>query len=212
MVLFLNTSFATLSKDDQPEIKKSYILIILTSNASETFTPGLPVGLLSSSRRPVVSSIPLDDLFQLQTPETPTALVHLRGGQSRTILMNDWLLNAEKWRILKTFGFLIEAATFNAVYAGRAVRSRSPATTTTNISDNPSHKIHIQFRIWTPINFLLGCEIQLRFSWQSISKASVITGPRPFSARNWITAHRKLENCQVKRNTLKKMLMNSPFS
>lgn len=109
----------------------------------------------------------------------------------------------------------MEDATFNAVYALRTVRSRSHAattTTTTNISDNPNHKICIQFRIWTSINFFLGCEIQLRFSWQIISKANVRTGPRPSFARNWITAHRKLENCQVKRNTLKKMHMDNPFS
>lgn len=78
----------------------------------------------------------------------------------------------------------MEEATFNTVYAERTVRSRSHATTTTNISDNPNHKIHIQFRIQTSINFVLGYEIQLRISLQMISKASVITGPRPFSARN----------------------------
>lgn len=182
---------------------------MLTSNASVTFTPGIPVELSSSRGWPVVRSIPLDDLFQLQAPDTLTALVHLRSGQSQTILMNGWLLNAENCGVLKTLGFF--NGTFNAVYAMRTVRSRSPATTT-NISDNPNHKIHIQFRIWTSINFVLDCEIQLRFSWQVISKASVRTGPRPFSARNWITAHRKLENCQVKRNILKKMLMDSPFS
>lgn len=113
--------------------------------------------------------------------------------------------------LLKIFGYLMEEATFDPVCAARTARSGSPATTT-NVSDNPNHKIRIQFRIWTSINFVLGCEIQLRFSWQIISKARVITGPRPFSARNWITAHRKLENCQVNRNILKKLLMDNPFS
>lgn len=78
----------------------------------------------------------------------------------------------------------MEEASFNAVCAESTERSRSPATTTTNISENPNHKIHIQFRIQTPINFVLGYEIQLRFSLQMISKASVIAGPRPFSAKN----------------------------
>lgn len=78
----------------------------------------------------------------------------------------------------------MEEATFNGVSAESTVSSRSPATTTMNISDNPNHKIHIQFRIQTPINFVPVYEIQLRFSSQMISKASVITGPRPFSARN----------------------------
>lgn len=124
---------------------------------------------------------------------------------------DEWLaFECRRVGFFKTVGFLMEEATFNAVYAARTVRSRSPATAT-NISDNSNHKIHIQFRIWMSISFVLGCEIQLRFSWQIISKASVITGPRPFSARNWITAHRKLENRQVKRNILKKNTNGQPF-
>lgn len=106
MVPFLNTSFATLCKDDRLEKKNLIpVLIIVTSNASVTFTPGISVGLPSSSGWPVVSSIPLDDLLQLQTPDTPTALVHHRGGQPRTILMNDWLLSAEEWGFLRLLAF-----------------------------------------------------------------------------------------------------------
>lgn len=42
--------------------------------------------------------------------------------------------------LAQTFGFLMEEATFNGVYAENTVRSRSPATTTTTVSDNPTTK------------------------------------------------------------------------
>lgn len=80
-----------------------------------------------------------------------------------------------------------------------------------NNSRQPHHKIHIRFRIQRPINFILGYETQLRFSLQMIAKATVITGPRPSFARNWITAHRKMKNSQVKRKILPKNVYRLPF-
>lgn len=203
MVLFLNTSFATLSKDDQLEKKK-----ILSQSLS--YWPAMPQwllfqGYLLGYSHPVGGQWSgLSHWMIYSRSRQQTLHWHTSGVDSLGLFW--WIVGFECRRVedfLKIFGFLMEEATFKAVYAVRKVRSSSSATTTTNISDNPSHKIHIQFTIWKSINFLLGCEIQLRFSWQIISKASVITGPRPFSARNWITAYRKLENCQVKRNILK---------
>jgi len=153
-----------------------------------------------------VSSNHLDDLWQ------PSATRHLllhrdtwEVGSARLLwwIVGIWMQKG--WMALaQTFGFLMEEATFSGVYAENTVKSRSSATTTTTVSDNPNHKIHIQFRIWTAINFAPCYEIQVRFSLQMISRARIITGCRPFSARNWITAHRKLENSQIKRKMLEK--------
>lgn len=211
MVPFLNTSFATLCKDDQLEKEKSYpspyhsdqqCLSDFYSRAVCWFT--LIQWVASGQFYPTGWFTPAPDTRHSYCIGTPQ-------GWTASDYSDEWLaFECRRVGFFKTVGFLMEAATFNAVYAARTVRSRSPATAT-NISDNSNHKIHIQFRIWMSISFVLGCEIQLRFSWQIISKASVITGPRPFSARNWITAHRKLENRQVKRNILKKNANGKPF-